>query len=57
VNGNLAAMIANPDDLLHGREGLGVGDATTASKALDYYRSAPPTASRGLQDVNTKKGQ
>ena len=25
VNGNLAAMVANPEDLIHGREGSGVG--------------------------------
>jgi pilus assembly protein CpaD len=56
VNSNLAAMVANPEDLVHGREGSGVGDAVTASKAVGAYRAAPPTGSKGLGDTNTKKG-
>ena len=56
VNSNLAAMVANPEDLFHGREGTGVGDTLTATKAVDYYRSAPPTGAKGLQDISTKKG-
>lgn len=56
VNSNLAAMVANPEDLVHGREGSGVGDAMTASKAVGAYRAAPPTGTKGLQDINTKKG-
>jgi pilus assembly protein CpaD len=56
VNGNLAAMIANPEDLIHGREGSGVGDTLTSNKAVDAYRKAAPTGNKGLQDINTKKG-
>ena len=56
VNSNLAAMVANPEDLVHGREGSGVGDAVTASKAVGAYRAAPPTGTQGLKDINTKKG-
>ena len=56
VNSNLAAMVANPEDLIHGREGSGVGDTNTAAKAVLFYRSAPPSGAKGLQDVNTKKG-
>jgi pilus assembly protein CpaD len=56
VNSNLAAMVANPEDLVHGREGSGVGDAITASKAVGAYRAAPPTGTQGLKDINTKKG-
>lgn len=55
VNGNLAAMVANPEDLVHGREGSGLGDARVSSKAVDYYRKAPPTGTTGLQDISTKK--
>ena len=36
--------------------GSGVGDAMTASKAVGAYRAAPPTGTKGLQDINTKKG-
>jgi pilus assembly protein CpaD len=56
VNTNLAAMVANPEDLVHGREGSGLGDAATAARAINYYRTAPPTATKGLADVNTKSG-
>ena len=54
VNGNLAAMIANPQDLVHGREGSGVGDNRTAVKAVDSYRKAAPTGQSGLKDISTK---
>ena len=54
VNSNLAAMIANPQDLVSGREGSGVGDTLTASKAVETYRKAPPTGLGGLKDISTK---
>jgi len=57
VNTNLAAMIANPEDLVHGREGSGIGDSSTATKAVQSYRKAPPTGTQGLQDISTKKGK
>ena len=57
VNSNLAAMVANPQDLVYGREGTGVGDSMTASKAIGSYRRAEPTGTKGLQDISTKKGQ
>ena len=56
ANGNLAAMIANPEDLVHGREGNGLSDATTASRAIGVYRTTPPTGTKGLQDISTKSG-
>lgn len=56
VNSNLAAMVANPNDLVHGREGSGVTDAATASRAVQSYRTQKPTGEQGLQDVNTQKG-
>lgn len=55
VNSNLAAMVANPEDLIHGREGSGVGDAVTAAKAVGAYRKAEPTGAKGLQEISTKK--
>jgi len=54
VNGSLAAMIANPQDLVSGREGSGVGDTITASKAVEQYRKAVPTGQGGLKDISTK---
>jgi pilus assembly protein CpaD len=55
VNSNLAAMVADPQDLFHGRDGSGVGDAATAAKAVNLYRKSAPTGEEGLQDISTKK--
>ena len=55
VNSNLAAMVANPEDLVQGRGGTGVGDTSTSGKAINIYRASPPTGVKGLQDVNTTK--
>lgn len=55
VNSNIAAMVADPQDLVHGREGTGVGDALTSAKAVGAYRRAEPTGNKGLQDISTKK--
>ena len=56
VNTNLAAMIANPEDLVHGREGTGINDSLTSGKAVSLYRSTVPTGAQGLKDISTKKG-
>jgi pilus assembly protein CpaD len=56
VNANLAAMVANPQDLIHGREGSGVGDAATAARAINVYRTKPPTGTGDLKDISTKSG-
>jgi pilus assembly protein CpaD len=56
VNSALAAQIANPEDLIHGQEGLGVADARTATKPVNIYRTAPPTGTKGLTNVSTKGG-
>jgi pilus assembly protein CpaD len=56
VNSNLAAMIADPEDLIHGREGDGVGDPRTGAKAVNYYRSLEPSGSKGLEKISTKGG-
>jgi pilus assembly protein CpaD len=57
VSGNLAAMVADPVDLVHGREGTGVLETATATKAVEYYRTAPPSGSKGLQAVSTKESK
>ena len=56
VNGNLAAMIADPNDLVWGREGSVVGSADTGGRAIRSYRKATPTGEGGLKDISTKKG-
>jgi len=55
VNSALAAQIANPEDLLHGREAGAVGDAMTGAKAVMMYRRQAPTGTEGLKDISTKK--
>ena len=55
VNSNMAAMIADPNDLVWGREGTGIGDAETSSRAIRSYRNAKPTGENGLLEINTKK--
>jgi pilus assembly protein CpaD len=56
VNSNLAAMVANPEDLFHGQASMGASDVQTAVKPVAVYRSTAPTGTQGLKDVNTKKG-
>lgn len=54
VNGNLAAMVANPTDLVHGQEGGTVVDPATSAKAVNVYRSRAATGAGALQSVSTK---
>jgi pilus assembly protein CpaD len=57
VNSNIAAMVANPEDLVHGREFSGLSDARTATKPVSVYRNAVPTGTKGLMNISTKKDQ
>jgi pilus assembly protein CpaD len=43
VNSALAAQVANPQDLIHGRAGAAAGDGATAAKAINMYRYWPLT--------------
>ena len=54
VNSNLAAEIANPEDLIHGRESTPVTDALTATRAVDMYRKKAPSGEGGLQAASSK---
>lgn len=56
TNSNIAAMIANPNDLVLGQDGTISGDPATASKAVKQYRDARPTGADGLSQVSTKGG-
>jgi pilus assembly protein CpaD len=49
TNSNLAAMVANPQDLVRGQQGAAVADAASASKAIKSYRDAEPTGKGGLK--------
>ena len=57
VNSNIAAMVANPEDLIHGREGGSVTDAVAAARAVGVYRTKTPTGQGGLMDVSPKGGK
>jgi len=49
VNGNLAAMIARPEDLVRGQPGTETADPATNSKAIETLRKAQPTGAGGLK--------
>ena len=56
INGNLAAMIADPRHLLEGAEGTGETVIMSSSKAIETYREQKPTGSGGLPQVNSQGG-
>lgn len=55
VNSNLAAMVADPEHLLHGAKGTGETVVLTSSKAIDSYRVAKPTGEAGLKQSSTQQ--
>lgn len=56
VNGNLAAMVADPEDLVQGKEGDSETVVMTSNKAIDSYRSQTPTGEKGLKSNATGGG-
>ncbi|MEL6238217.1 MAG: CpaD family pilus assembly protein [Pseudomonadota bacterium] len=57
VNSNLAAMVANPEDLLEGQKGDGETVIATGNKAIQTYREAEPTGAAGLGTATGGNGQ
>jgi len=55
INSNLAAMIADPNDLVLGQAGT-VSDPATTTRAIRSYRDAAPTGTRGLQEIRQPTG-
>ena len=53
VNSNLAAMVANPEDLISGQTGSGETVITTSTKAIRAYREMPTTGADGLEEIGT----
>ncbi len=53
TNSNLAAMIANPEDLIEGQKGTGETVIMSSSKAIETYRDAAPTGAGGLKENAT----
>jgi pilus assembly protein CpaD len=56
VNGNLAAMVANPEDLLHGQEGTGETVIMSSNKAIETYRTKANTGAGDLKAAPTSSG-
>jgi pilus assembly protein CpaD len=57
VNSNLAAMIADPEHLLHGAEGTGETVVMSSTKAIQSYREQEPTgANNQVQQVSSQDG-
>ena len=54
VNSNMAAMVADPSHLIHGATGNGGTTIMSSTKAIETYRSAPPTGEKGLSTLSTK---
>jgi pilus assembly protein CpaD len=52
TNTNLAAMIANPADLVRGAPGSRTTDTVVSYKAIDTYRKKAPTGAGGLPAVS-----
>jgi len=54
VNASLAAMIANPADLVRGHDGATTADPRQLNKTIDAYRAAAPSGGGG-QNVRAEK--
>ncbi|MBV8686067.1 MAG: pilus assembly protein CpaD [Alphaproteobacteria bacterium] len=52
TNSNLAAMIADPSDLVLGQAGSLSVDSNAATKAIKVYRETPPSGSKGLTQTS-----
>jgi len=57
VNGNLAAMVANPEHLVKGAEGTGETVVMSSTKAIETYRSKAPTGANELKASSTSSGK
>ena len=56
INGNVAAMVADPEHLIHGAASTGRTVVMSSTKAIDSYREAKPTGEKGLKADSTQKG-
>jgi len=57
VNGNLAAMVADPEHLIHGASGTGETTIMSSTKAIETYREQQPTGAKGLPAVSSESGK
>jgi len=54
VNANFAAMVADPEHLLHGAEGTGETVVMSSTKAIQSYREQDTTGSEGLPEISSQ---
>ena len=54
INSNFAAMVADPEHLLHGAEGTGETVVMSSTKAIESYREQKVTGSEGLPEVSSQ---
>jgi pilus assembly protein CpaD len=54
VNGNMAAMVANKEDLVRGARGAGTTVIMSNNKAIQAFREMPVTGAGGLKAVSSK---
>lgn len=56
LNSNLAAMVARPEDLVHGQADRQVNDAAVSAKAIEAFRKAPTTGAGNTVKTQSAKG-
>lgn len=56
VNSNMAAMIADPQDLISGKGTNGTVNTIHSDKAVNSWREAAPTGESGLKDTGIDTG-
>ncbi|MFO6445804.1 CpaD family pilus assembly protein [Erythrobacter sp. NE805] len=56
INSNLAAMVADPQDLLEGKKGSGETVIATSNKAISTYRDKTPTGAGELKEAGANGG-
>jgi len=57
TNANLAAMVANPADLVRGADGVAIADPQSVYKSIDSYRKAPTTGAGQQLKTETVGGK
>lgn len=55
VNGNLAAMVADPNDLIKGAQST-ASDPAAATRPINTYRTKPQTGAGALKQTSTSNG-
>jgi len=56
MNSNLAAMVADANDLVLGQSAVAVSDTDTATKAVNAYRGRAPSGASGTVKSESAKG-